>query len=81
VLSSPWSLEFVLAVIIGAMLVPGCRPDNGLPSPSWAVSTAGSPQFSSSLTVRAFRSARGAGRPEIPPAVLAPVGPVRLRPP
>jgi hypothetical protein len=26
VFSSPWSLEFVLAVIIGAMLVPGCRP-------------------------------------------------------
>ena len=26
-LSSPWSLEFVLAVIIGAMLVPGCRPN------------------------------------------------------
>lgn len=24
--SSPWSLEFVLAVVIGAMLVPGCRP-------------------------------------------------------
>jgi hypothetical protein len=26
VFSSPWSLEFVLAVVIGAMLVPGCRP-------------------------------------------------------
>jgi hypothetical protein len=26
VLSTPWSLGFVLAVILGAMLVPGCRP-------------------------------------------------------
>jgi hypothetical protein len=26
VFSRPWSLEFVLAVIIGALLVPGCRP-------------------------------------------------------
>jgi hypothetical protein len=28
-LSTPWSLGFVLAVILGAMLVPGCRPQNG----------------------------------------------------
>jgi hypothetical protein len=27
-LSTPWSLGFVLAVILGAMLVPGCRPQN-----------------------------------------------------
>jgi hypothetical protein len=27
--SSAWSLEFVLAVVIGAMLVPGCRPADG----------------------------------------------------
>jgi hypothetical protein len=26
VFPSPWSLEFVLVVILGAMLVPGCRP-------------------------------------------------------
>ena len=26
-LSSPRSLGFVLAAILGAMLVPGCRPD------------------------------------------------------
>jgi len=25
-LSTPWSLGFVLAAILGAMLVPGCRP-------------------------------------------------------
>jgi hypothetical protein len=31
-LSTPWSLGFVLAVILGAMLVPGCRPQNGLSS-------------------------------------------------
>jgi hypothetical protein len=29
VFSSPWSLEFVVAVILGAMLVPGCRPADG----------------------------------------------------
>ena len=28
-LSTPWSLGFVLAVILGAMLVPGCRPQKG----------------------------------------------------
>ena len=28
-LSTPWSLGFVLAAILGAMLVPGCRPDEG----------------------------------------------------
>ena len=28
-LSTPWSLGFVLAVILGAMLVPGCRPQPG----------------------------------------------------
>jgi len=27
-LSTPWSLGFVLAVILGAMLVPGCRPQD-----------------------------------------------------
>ena len=28
-LSSPRSLGFVLAVVLGAMLVPGCRPEDG----------------------------------------------------
>jgi hypothetical protein len=28
-LSTPWSLGFVLAAILGAMLVPGCRPQDG----------------------------------------------------
>ena len=28
-LSSPWSIGFVLAAIAGAMLVPGCRPQDG----------------------------------------------------
>ena len=27
-LSTPQSLGFVLAMILGAMLVPGCRPEN-----------------------------------------------------
>jgi hypothetical protein len=28
-LSTPRSLGFVLAAILGAMLVPGCRPEHG----------------------------------------------------
>jgi hypothetical protein len=28
-LSTPWSLGFVLAAILGAMLVPGCRSQDG----------------------------------------------------
>lgn len=52
-LSSPWSLEFVLAVIIGAMLVPGCRADKG-PSGAAAVLTAGP------------LSSAQAGRPRLP---------------
>jgi hypothetical protein len=71
VLSSPWSLEFVLAVIIGAMLVPGCRADKGPPNPA-AVSTAR--PLSSGPTDRAFRSVREAGRPETQPVLPAPVG-------
>jgi hypothetical protein len=39
-LSTPWSLGFVLAVILGAMLVPGCRPQGG---PSRFTSSQGSP--------------------------------------
>jgi aqualysin 1 len=33
-LSTPRDLGFVLAIILGAMLVPGCRPDDGLSGPS-----------------------------------------------
>ena len=33
-LSTPRSLGFVLAVILGAMLVPGCRPEDGTSTPS-----------------------------------------------
>jgi hypothetical protein len=36
-LSTPWSLGFVLAAILGAMLVPGCRPDDGPSGPSQSV--------------------------------------------
>ena len=49
-LSTPRDFGFVLAVILGAMLVPGCRPDDGLSGPSDASSTPG-PQFSSSQLV------------------------------
>ena len=77
-LSSPWSLEFVVAVIIGAMLVPGCRADNASVGFSRGA-TARSSQFSSSQTFRASHSAMESGKPETPPAVLAPVGLIRLR--
>jgi len=40
VFSSPWSLEFVLAVVIGAMLVPGCRPADGSPQSRRRLKTA-----------------------------------------
>ena len=49
-LSTPRSLGFVLAVILGAMLVPGCRPEDGLSGPSETPATP-SPQFSSSQAV------------------------------
>ena len=44
--STPWSLGFVLAAILGAMLVPGCRP-YGLSEPSVSAVTP-IPQFSTS---------------------------------
>jgi subtilisin family serine protease len=44
-LSTPRSLGFVLAAIVGAMLVPGCRSEEGLAGPSQSPTTA-SPQFS-----------------------------------
>jgi hypothetical protein len=49
-LSTPWSLGFVLAVVVGAMLVPGCRPQDGPSGPS-ELSDAASPQFSSSRVI------------------------------
>ena len=50
VLSAPRGFGFVLAVILGMMLVPGCRPDDGPIGPSEAVSTP-APQFSSTSQV------------------------------
>jgi len=50
-LSSPRSLGFVLAAIVGAMLVPGCRPDERLSGPSVS-SNVPSPQFSSSQVIQ-----------------------------
>ena len=49
-LSTPRSLGFVLAAILGAMLVPGCRSDDGPSGPSEAPATQ-APQFSSSRVV------------------------------
>jgi subtilisin family serine protease len=49
-LSTPRDLGFVLAIILGAMLVPGCRPDDGLSGPSDALSNT-APQFSSSQVI------------------------------
>lgn len=77
-LSSPWSLEFVVAVIIGAMLVPGCRAEKGLSVPSVG-SRAGSSQVSSGPTAPASQRVKVVGRPETPPVLPAPVGPVRLQ--
>jgi hypothetical protein len=34
VLSAPRGFAFILAVIVGAMLVPGCRPSDGRSTPS-----------------------------------------------
>jgi subtilisin family serine protease len=49
-LSTPRSLGFVLAAIVGAMLVPGCRPDDNLSGPSESPEVS-SPQFSSSQAI------------------------------
>jgi hypothetical protein len=48
-LSTPWSLGFVLAAILGAMLVPGCRPEDDPSGPSQSLDAA--PQFSSSQVI------------------------------
>ena len=45
-LPNPWSLGFVLAAVAGAMLVPGCRPQDG-PSTARDLSDVPAPQFSS----------------------------------
>src|SRR6185295_5186157 len=49
-LSTPRSLGFVLAAILGAMLVPGCRPEDGPSGPSES-SNSPAPQFSSSQAI------------------------------
>jgi subtilisin family serine protease len=49
-LSTPRSLGFVLAAVLGAMFVPGCRPEDGVSGPSEVPATP-SPQFSSSQAV------------------------------
>jgi hypothetical protein len=49
-LPSPWSLGFVLAVAAGAMLVPGCRPQDGPSGPSESLDVS-SPQLSSSRDI------------------------------
>jgi aqualysin 1 len=49
-LPSPWSLGFVLSAVAGALLVPGCRPQDGPAGPSESAETS-SPQFASSRFV------------------------------
>jgi len=49
-LHTPWSVGFVLAAVAGAMLVPGCRPDDGPSGPS-ELSETPSPQFSSTSRI------------------------------
>ncbi len=49
-LSTPRSLGFVLAAVLGAMLVPGCRPEDGPSGPSETPATP-SLQVSSSQTI------------------------------
>ena len=46
-LPTPWSLGFVLAAVAGAMLVPGCRPQDGPAGPT-ELSDVAAPRFSSS---------------------------------
>ena len=49
-LSTPRSLGFVLAAIVGAMLVPGCRSEDGLSGTSESPD-APAPRFSSSQAI------------------------------
>jgi len=49
-LPSPWSMRFVLATVAGAMLVPGCRPQDGPSGPSESLDVS-SPQFSASRVI------------------------------
>jgi aqualysin 1 len=46
-LPTPWSLGFVLAAVAGALLVPGCRPQDG-PSGPTELSDVPAPRFNSS---------------------------------
>jgi hypothetical protein len=72
-LSTPWSLGFVLAAILGAMLVPGCRPQDG-------PSQFGSSQVTPNQYIMAIkgtsawpcRVAEGPDRSETPPAAPCP---------
>jgi PKD repeat protein len=49
-LPSPWSLGFVLGAVAGALLVPGCRPQDGPIGPSESIGIS-SPQFSSARVI------------------------------
>jgi hypothetical protein len=74
-LSTPWSLGFVLAVILGAMLVPGCRPQDGPLGPSRR-SSGLTAQFGSSQII-----VEVADRPESRPAAPYPIESVGRRRP
>ena len=75
-LSSPRSLGFVLAAILGAMLVPGCRPQDGPLGPSRRSSVLAA-QFSSSQIV----VVEVADRPESRPAAPYPIESIDRRRP
>jgi hypothetical protein len=51
-LSTPRSLGFVLAAILGAMLVPGCRPEDGHSGPRSRGSVAGAESGGAALSSR-----------------------------
>ena len=79
-LSSPWNVEFVVAVIIGAMLVPGCRANTGHSNPA-AISKEGFARLSSGRAGPVFRLGRVADKPEIQPVSPEPVEPAHPQQP
>jgi hypothetical protein len=79
-LSSPWSLGFVLAVVVGAMLVPGCAVQ-GTPSSPGHSTNRQLPSVISAQAGRAapFRATGVAGSFETRPVSPPPAESVDLR--
>jgi hypothetical protein len=78
-LSTPWNLGFVLAAIVGAMLVPGCRTaDNSSGARKYQTHPLLSSTRATSSGLKAISAGLGRGgeaadRPETPPDVSNPV--------